>query len=346
MSVGTPKKRMRQVANETRKDPPKNRRKWIFVAAAGAVVLVIGGGWALLRSREQRSPEAFTGYVVSDDVTMSSPISGTLTRVAVRRGDRVKAGQPLFDIDPTIRAAQADQATAQIDAGEAQVAQQQAALVRAQSDMRAAQADADGADAQLRRLSAAQREKPGVVAPLQIDQADASARAAFDKRDAARAAVQTARAAVNAAKAQVAQAQAGLRSARREVSDLAPTAPGAGRVEDVMFKTGESVSANAPVVTIVPDGEVKVRFYVPEGLVNDYRPGRKVAIACDGCAAGMTATVEFVSARPEYTPPIIYSLDARQKLVYMVEALPSTPEALMPGQPMDVAAKAADLKRR
>ena len=113
-----------------------------------------------------------------------------------------------------------------------------------------------------------------------------------------------------------------------------------------MFKQGESVPANAPVVTIVPDGEVKVRFYVAEALVHGYPPGRKVAIACDGCASGMTATVDFVATRPEYTPPIIYSLDARQKLVYMVEAVPSDPNALVPGQPMDVAPTASDLRRR
>jgi len=60
----------------------------------------------------------------------------------------------------------------------------------------------------------------------------------------------------------------------------------------------------------------------------------------------MTATVDFVATRPEYTPPIIYSLDARQKLVWLVEARPSDPAALVPGQPMDVAATSAELRRR
>jgi HlyD family secretion protein len=101
-----------------------------------------------------------------------------------------------------------------------------------------------------------------------------------------------------------------------------------------------------PVVSIVPDGEVKVRFYVPQAVVSAYQPGRSVAIACDGCAANMTATVDFVATRPEYTPPVIYSLDARQKLVFLVEAVPSDPRALVPGQPMDVAATATDLPKR
>ncbi|MFL6629179.1 MAG: biotin/lipoyl-binding protein, partial [Vitreoscilla sp.] len=139
------------MADEDTKQPPKRRHAWVAVAAVGVAVI---GGWALLHARDERLPERFTGYVVSDDVTMSSPVSGTLTRVAVRRGDRVKAGQALFDVDATIRSAQADQASAQIEAGEAQVAQQQAALQRAQSDLRAAQADADRAGAERRRLAA------------------------------------------------------------------------------------------------------------------------------------------------------------------------------------------------
>jgi HlyD family secretion protein len=110
-----------------------------------------------------------------------------------------------------------------------------------------------------------------------------------------------------------------------------------------MFKAGETVPANVPVVSIVPDGEVKVRFYVPQALVNAYKPGRKVAIGCDGCAAGLTATVNFVASEPEFTPPVIYSLDARQKLVFMVEAVPSNARALVSGQPIDVAPGAGDL---
>jgi HlyD family secretion protein len=113
-----------------------------------------------------------------------------------------------------------------------------------------------------------------------------------------------------------------------------------------MFKPGETVPANVPVVSIVPDGEVKVRFYVPQARVAAYKPGRKVAIACDGCASGMTATVAFVASEPEFTPPVIYSLDARQKLVFMVEAVPSEPRALAPGQPIDVAPAAGDLPKR
>lgn len=313
----------------------------------GAVVLVAAvGGWLLLRPHGAKDEERFTGYVVSDDIYMTSPVAGTLTGVAVQRGQRVTAGQALFRVDPTVRAAQTDQARAQIAGAQAQVQQQQAARDHAQADLAAAQADVDSASAQLRRQTGAQRDKPGSVAQLEIDQTRATYEGALQRRDAARTQVTSAAAAIAAARAQVREATAGLVSSKRELSDLSPTAPTAGRVEDVMFKPGESVSANVPVVSIVPDGQVKVRFYVPEALVHAYHPGRQVAIACDGCAAGMTAKVNFVASSPEYTPPIIYSLDARQKLVFLVEAMPSNPRALLPGQPLDVAPTAAGLRTR
>lgn len=317
-----------------------------------AVLIVVGlvvvglALWLFLRSGGRKSDEVFTGYVISDNVYMSSPVAGTLARVEVQRGQRVAAGAPLFRIDPTVRAAETEQARATIAANEAQVNQQQASLARARSDLAAAQADAERAGAEYRRLAAAQRQKPGSVAQLDLDQARASYEGALRKRDAARTQIGSASSAIAAARAQVRQSQAGLTSAERQLNELAPVAPSAGRVENVMFKPGESVTPNAPVVSIVPDGQVKMRFYVPQSLVSSYQPGRRVAIGCDGCAAGMTATVEFVANEPEYTPPVIYSLDAREKLVFLVEARPSDPRKLLPGQPIDVAPTAGDLPRR
>lgn len=312
-----------------------------------AGVIAVGVAlWLFFRSHDSQSDDLFTGYVVSDNIYISSPVAGTLADVAAHRGQRIAAGDRLFRVDPTVRAAETEQARAMIAANQAQVDQQQSGLGRARADLAAAQAEMDRYGSQYRRLVAAQREKPGSVAALDIDQARAAYQSAQQKRDAERTQLTSASAGIAGARAQVAQAQAGLTSAQRQLDELSPVAPGAGRIEDVMFKAGESLPANTPVVSIVPDGQVKVRFYVPQARINAYKPGRKVAIGCDGCAAGMTATVEFVATAPEYTPPIIYSLDARQKLVFLVEAVPSNPRALLPGQPMDVGATANDLPQR
>jgi HlyD family secretion protein len=59
-------------------------------------------------------------------------------------------------------------------------------------------------------------------------------------------------------------------------------------------------------------------------------------LSCDGCAKNLSGRITFISAQAEYTPPVIYSVGSREKLVWMVEAVP-TAGAFSPGQPIDVA---------
>ncbi len=61
-----------------------------------------------------------------------------------------------------------------------------------------------------------------------------------------------------------------------------------------------------------------------------------VAFACDGCARGLTATITFISPRPEFTPPIIYSRDERSRLVFLTEAVMVQQNAVLPGQPVSI----------
>ncbi|MFK0299371.1 HlyD family secretion protein [Brevundimonas sp. NPDC090276] len=291
--------------------------------------------WGVI-GRQHRGPPVFTGYVVARNLYMAAPTAGTIDALSVQRGQRVEAGAPLFRIDPTSLGARADQAAAQVDQSQASLAADNAALNRSRAALAAAQVEVDRTVADLNRYLAAEREKAGSVAGQQIDQARAAAVSARRQRDAAATDVSAASARIAAGRARIQGGRAGVIDARRQLSQLAPAAPVAARVEDVMYQVGEWAAANAPVVSLLPDGQVKVRFYVPEGMVNAYPPGTAVAVACDGCPTGMTARVDYVASRPEYTPPIIYSLATRDKLVFMIEAIPSAPRSLTPGQPIDV----------
>ena len=75
---------------------------------------------------------------------------------------------------------------------------------------------------------------------------------------------------------------------------------------------------------------------MPEQAVAAYRPGARVRFPCDGCPDGLAATITYVSPRPEFTPPIIYSREARDRLVFMVEARPARRGRPRPGLPVDV----------
>jgi HlyD family secretion protein len=113
-------------------------------------------------------------------------------------------------------------------------------------------------------------------------------------------------------------------------------APVAGTVQQIYFREGETVPAQRPVLSIMPPGNMKLRFFVPETELPKLAIGDEVRVTCDNCAADLTAKIYFIATSAEYTPPVIYSLDERNKLVYLIQARPSRPDALRVGQPISV----------
>ena len=110
----------------------------------------------------------------------------------------------------------------------------------------------------------------------------------------------------------------------------------AATVDDRIRDTGEWVDAGGIVVSMLPPGKVKVRFFIPEPELGGVHVGGSVDLRCDGCASGMTGTIRFIATEAEYTPPVIYGVGSRGKLVFMAEAWPDEGVTLNPGQPVDV----------
>jgi len=113
-------------------------------------------------------------------------------------------------------------------------------------------------------------------------------------------------------------------------------APVAGTIQQIYFREGEMVPAQKPVLSILPPGNMKVRFYVPETALAKFAVGDDVRINCDNCADGLTGKVYFIATTAEYTPPVIYSLEERSKLVYLIQARPDKPASLRVGQPVSI----------
>jgi HlyD family secretion protein len=113
-------------------------------------------------------------------------------------------------------------------------------------------------------------------------------------------------------------------------------APVAGIVQQIYFREGEMVAAGRPVLSIMPPGNMKLRFYVSEPALPKFTIGDEVRVTCDNCAADLTARIYFIATSAEYTPPVIYSLDERNKLVYLIQARPAKPDALRVGQPVSI----------
>jgi HlyD family secretion protein len=131
-------------------------------------------------------------------------------------------------------------------------------------------------------------------------------------------------------------AQARLNSSQTKLVRRKAFSPAVGTVQQIYFRVGELVPAGRPVVAILPPGNMKVRFFVNEAMLPKIALDDTINIQCDGCPSGLTARVSFIARTAEFTPPVIYSLEERNKLVFMVEALPQTPERLRVGQPVTV----------
>jgi HlyD family secretion protein len=306
----------------------------LVVAALGLAALLLGA-IIVFGPRLQPTP-MLSGYVEGEPLYLAAPISGQLTQVFVQRGDLAAAGAPLFVVDTRTLAAQQSQAGGQVAQASSAIRAAQATQAQLVAQVAAARANAAEADKEDARAAHLIALGHGAIAQQDADKAHAAALAARAQLAAAERQAAAAAAQIGAAGGQLGQAQGAQADAAARLTQAAPRAPTAARVEDVFFQVGEWAAANQPVVSLLPDDHVRLRFFAPEREVARYRIGRQVRFSCDGCAKGLTAVINYVSPRPEFTPPVIYSLQSRDRLVFLVEARPVHPERLTPGLPVDV----------
>lgn len=289
-------------------------------------------------------PERVPGYAEAEYVRLGAPEAGWLESVAVARGDRVEAGAALFTLEAGRQRAALAQAVAELARARAQLAdlrlgKRPEEIARSEAELAEARANLVYAQRDLQRQERLMRSD--VAAEARLDQARAAADAGQAKVDALAADLATARLParadqIAAAEAAVEAATAALAQAQWQLDQRTVRAPMAALVEDRLRQTGEWAPAGGIVVSLLPPGRVKVRFFVPQRLLGGLHPGQSVEVSCDGCAAPLAARIGFIASEAEFTPPVIYSVGSREKLVFMVEAWPEPADALLAGQPVDV----------
>ncbi len=249
------------------------------LTTCGIALLVLLAAVGLTSCRRQTSSRV-QGYIEGEFVYVASPLAGALQKLYAQRGAEVKAGDPLFELDPTMERAARDQA--------------RAALVLSAQEFKRQE----------------QMFDRGVSAAQELDRA----RSAHD------------------------QDQERLRQAEWNYSQKAQRAPQAGLIFDTLYREGEWVPPNRPVISLLPPANVKLRAFVPQERIGAIHQGDPVRVFVDGAAGPVVGKVSFVSPRAEFTPPVIYSRESRGKLVFMVEAIfaPEVAVQLHPGQPVDV----------
>ncbi len=311
----------------------------LLAACAGAA-----GWWWMHRASD---PASWQGYVEAEYVRVSPTLTGRIVGVAVARGDQVAPGALLFTQDDADDTAARDAAAGKLAEAEARLANLQTAsrdteIAQARADLVNLIATRDRIGKDLARNEELLRT--GAASRQLVDQQRADLASAVAHVDAANAKLEQMRSPtgrqyeIAAQRAMVAQARAAVAQAEWQLSQRHVFSPVGALVADTYARPGETINAGIPVVSLLPPQNILVRFFVPETKLATIHVGDRMAIDCDNCAPGLTATVSFIAPQPEYTPPVIYSESNREKLVFLVEAHPSPDQAvqLKPGQPMDV----------
>ncbi len=307
-----------------------------------AILLLLGA----LAACAEKHDSGFQGYIEGEYVLLASPYAGQLQKLYVRRGDQVEQGKPVFGLEQESERAARTEAEQRLNSAQARLENLQAG--RRAPELEALRAEVRQARA-ARELSASQLAqqqklfKDGFIAQARLDEAKTA-----HERDTARLAEAEAQlrnaqqplgreGERKGAEGEVAAARAALAQAAWRLEQKSVAAPVAGLVQDTFYAEGEWVGAGRPVASLLPPGNVKVRFYVPETILGSIQVGKDVEIRCDGCPAPVAAKVSFISSQAEYTPPVLYSKESRSKLLFLVEARPAPADGarLRPGQPVD-----------
>lgn len=293
----------------------------------------------------QPSDTKLHGYVEGEFVMVAPTSGGLLDSLPVERGQSVSPGDALFSLDLTELQAQRDSAEADIWQARAELDDlmkgerpEEIEIILQQKE----QAQAALTNAQKEYNRVLPLSKKGAASVSSRDDAKAALDSATARMAEVEAQLETAKLGaridrIEAAKAGVEKLEHVLSQAEKRLKDAAPVSAVKATVEDTFFRPGEYVGAGQPVVSLLPPENVKIRFYVSQETVPQLKAGQAVRVSCDGCVDPVAAHITYIAPESEYTPPVIYSVDSRQKLVFLVEAKPDEFESVLrPGLPVDV----------
>lgn len=289
--------------------------------------------------------DVFNGYVEGDFLYLTPTTDGLLQKLSVKRGDRVKAGQELFSLDTTLLSIAHAKAKADLKIAKSTLsdlskgqrpeelqiiarkkAQAEAALINAEKDYQRYLKLADSKYGSVSSLENATETYETAKAKLEELEAEMNTAKLGARSDQ-----------IEGAKASVDRARQDVTETAKNLKDASPNAPADGIVQDTFFNVSEFVKAGEPVVSLLLPEKIKIRFFLSHKDLTRISIGQKVLITYDGQPQPLDGTISFISANAEYTPPVVFSQESREKLVFMVEATPAQWDGkLRPGLAVDV----------
>lgn len=299
---------------------------------------------SLLTGCNDHDTVGFQGYVEGENIYLASPNSGKLISLAVKRGELVKKNQFLFQLDPEPQSLVMEQykdaideanhllkdlmnpsRTPEISAIQAQIEQVDADLQLAKVRVHRYQElqdknaiDKDALDAAIANLTKQQNLKNQYTANLAL----------------ARLGGRQER--IEAQKEQISSLTAKYNEAKWQWTEKRLLAPVDGIIFDTYFQEGEFVPGQQAVLSLLNPTDVYIEFFVPVHQMARLKLGQRLRVECDGCHDSTSAFISYISPEAQYTPPLVYSRENSDKLVFRVKARLPKGHNYKPGQPVMV----------
>jgi membrane fusion protein, multidrug efflux system len=253
--------------------------RWVglFVLLAATI-----GGVLLYWRHVELYPSTDNAYTGADVVRVAPQVSGVVAHVYVKDDDKVAAGDPLFDLDPSLYDAALRNARAQFDAAAAAAGTAGDALKGAATKLEEKRAALDSAMAKYREAKDQQKEgeapSPALTEALKawhdaVTDFD-GAQADFDTQQDKKLTVTTPTVKLRAA-------SAALDKATHERVRTYVTAPGSGWISKMSLRRGSIVQAGTPALALVEDGNWWVDANFKETDLGRVKPGQTATIRID-----------------------------------------------------------------
>lgn len=292
-----------------------------------------------------KNARSYQGYIEGENIYLTSPFSGRLTQMLVTRGVRVKKGELLFTLEPKPQAFSVNQLEASLIASRQTLAD----LIKPkrEEEIRAIKAQISQVDAQI------DLAKVRVVRYETLLQRNAVDKDTYDevvqklkelesikKEYEANLELALLGARTNQIEAQAAEVESvgeQLNIARWQLSEKEIYAPADGVIFDTYYLPGEYVSAERAIASLLAPENVHIEFFVPLVELKNLRVGSNLNFSYEGSIDVYEAIVSYISPEAEYLPPLLYSRENSDKIVFRIKAISNTKEAkLFPGLPVSV----------
>lgn len=302
--------------------------------------LVIFGGC------QRSNSQTYSGYAEGEFVNLSSTQSGKLDKLFVKRGDQVSINKNLFALECdnellSLKQAQADLSAAESILRDYRKGERPEEIRVIEAQLSQASANAENAAKQFKRNSALY--PANAVSKTQLDDSEALAKATEAKVKELKNALGVAKLSkrldqISAQEKRVEQLRSAVKLAQWKVDEKGVKSRYNALVFDTLYREGEFVPQGGIIIRLLPPENIKIRFFVPQTVSESLQIGANVSITSRSDGKIIPAQVTYISTEAEFTPPIIYSNETKEKLTYMIEAYPQKSYAaqLHPGQPVEV----------